>query len=348
VKPQFLNTPRLRTAIRFTGNRAGIPVLFVHETVASSRFFEELLIDFGDVYWGIAPDLRGFGDSQARPVDATRGLRDFSEDLRSLVETLDLVNEPIHLVGWSVGGGIAMQYMLDHPTHVATLTLLSTISPYGFGGTKDVNGTPIWPDYAGSGGGIVHPEFVQRLANDDMSTENPLAPRNIMNTLYFKRPFSLDKQRENEHVMAMNKTVVGDGNYPGDQTKSSHWPYVAPGRRGVFNALSPAFCNLSRIVDLDPKPPILWIRGDSDRMISDKSAWDCAILGQSGAIPDWPGFESYPPQPMIGQIRAVLDRYAANGGRYTEEVIAGCGHTPHIEKKEEFLEAFALFLRRNL
>jgi pimeloyl-ACP methyl ester carboxylesterase len=348
VKPQFFKTPRLRVAVRTVGNSKGIPVLFLHGNATSSRFFEEMLGDLADVYWGIAPDLRGFGESQPRPVDATRGLRDFSDDLRALVEALELTDQPIHLVGWALGGGIAMQYLLDYPAHVATMTLLATISPYGFGGTRDAEGRPTWPDFAGSGGGATNQEFVKRLANDDTSTENLMAPRNVMNKFYFKPPFSLGKQRENEYVMAMNKTVVGDDNYPGDQTDSAYWPYVAPGRRGLLNALSPAFCNLSAIVNLEQKPPILWVRGDSDLMVSDSSSWDLGVLGQAGAIPDWPGAEIYPPQPMIAQIRSVLDQYAANGGSYVEEVIADCGHAPHIEKKEEFLEAFALFLRRNL
>ncbi|MBX3001737.1 MAG: alpha/beta fold hydrolase [Caldilineaceae bacterium] len=335
-------------AVRTVGDPNGIPVLFLHGNVASSRFFEEMLDDLADLYWGIAPDLRGFGESQTKPVDATRGLRDFSDDLRSLVEALELTDQPIHLVGWGMGGGVIMQYLLDYPAHVATMTLLATVSPYGFGGTGDVDGRPIWPDFAGSGGGAANQEFVKRLANDDTSTENLSAPRNVMNKLYFKPPFSLDKQRENEYVMAMNRTVIGDDNYPGDLIDSAHWPYFAPGRRGVLNAMSPAYCNLSAIVDLAPKPPILWVRGDRDLMVSDRSVWDVGVLGQMGNIPDWPGAEIYPSQPMIGQIRAVLDRYAANGGSYVEEIIADCGHTPHIEKKEEFLEAFALFLRRHL
>ena len=42
---------------------------------------------------------------------------------------------------------------------------------------------------------------------------------------------------------------------------------------------------------------------------------------------------------MIGQTRAVLERYAAAGGSYVEHVLAGCGHSPHIERPEEFLAA---------
>jgi hypothetical protein len=35
---------------------------------------------------------------------------------------------------------------------------------------------------------------------------------------------------------------------------------------------------------------------------------------------------------MIGQTRTVLERY----GNYTEIVYDGCGHSPHIERAEDF------------
>ena len=34
---------------------------------------------------------------------------------------------------------------------------------------------------------------------------------------------------------------------------------------------------------------------------------------------------------MIGQTRAVLDAYAANGGSYREVALEDCGHSPHLE-----------------
>jgi pimeloyl-ACP methyl ester carboxylesterase len=47
---------------------------------------------------------------------------------------------------------------------------------------------------------------------------------------------------------------------------------------------------------------------------------------------------------MVAQIRAVLDRYRAAGASYEEAVIAECGHSPHIEKPEEFRTRFFAFL----
>jgi pimeloyl-ACP methyl ester carboxylesterase len=113
---------------------------------------------------------------------------------------------------------------------------------------------------------------------------------------------------------------------------------VAPGTRGVNNALSPKYCDLSGFAAIDPKPPVLWIRGADDQVVSDTSMFDLGYLGKLGAVPGWPGEGVYPPQPMIAQTRAVLDAYRDQGGAYREEVLEACGHSPHIERPEAFME----------
>jgi pimeloyl-ACP methyl ester carboxylesterase len=57
-------------------------------------------------------------------------------------------------------------------------------------------------------------------------------------------------------------------------------------------------------------------------------------------VPGYPGAEAYPPQPMLDQIRKVLDDYTAAGGSYEEVLIDDCGHVPFIEKPEEFDQVF--------
>src|SRR3954453_1832775 len=78
--------------------------------------------------------------------------------------------------------------------------------------------------------------------------------------------------------------------------------------------MAPTVFDASGIVDLAEKPPVLWIRGDADQIVSDTSLFDLAFLGSVGAVPGWPGPRPFPPQPMVTQTRAVLDRYAATGG----------------------------------
>ncbi len=339
-----VETPRLATHLLEGGPESGIPVLFLHGNVSSSVFFEDTLAALPDRFRGLAPDLRGFGGSEAKPLDATRGLRDFSEDLEALVGALALDERGFHLVGWSVGGTIAMQYAIDRPERVASLAMIDPMSPYGFGGTKDVAGTPCWPDYAGSGGGTANPEYVKRLARGDRSEEDSSSPRNVMNAFYFKPPFRPAPEREEVYLSSMLSTKVGEENYPGDTTASRNWPNVAPGARGMNNAISPRYCDLRAFARIDPRPDVLWIRGADDAIVSDTSFLDFGYLGQLDLVPGWPGEGVYPPQPMVSQMRAVLDEYAAAGGTYREEVIPDCGHSPHIERPETFRRLLFDFL----
>ncbi|MBV9453576.1 MAG: alpha/beta hydrolase [Rubrobacter sp.] len=344
---RIVDTPRLKTHLLVGGLKNGKPVLFIHGNVSSCRFFEETLAALPFGYRGLAPDLRGFGESETKPLNASKGLRDFSEDLHALLTTLGLgQDQKIHLVGWSMGGGIAMQYTIDHADKVASVTLINPIPPYGIGGTKDANGTPIWDDFAGGGGRIVQ-EFVYRLRDGDRTTESPVSPRNVMNLTYFKPPFRAAAEREEIFLSALLSTQIGVENYPGDRPISKNWPYVAPSSipaYGIVNAMSPKYCKLEDFATISPNPNVLWIRGAKDMIVSDESPIDFAELGQRNLLPYWPGEEVYPPQPMITQTRTVLNSYQAQGGNYHEEVIDGCGHSPHIEKPEYFRRALFEFL----
>lgn len=345
VTSRVIATPRLRQHLLASGVESGVPVVFVHGNVSSGRFFEETLAALPLQFWGIAPDLRGFGESETRTVDATRGLRDFSDDLHALFAALGFgpARKP-HLAGWSMGGGVIMQYAIDHPDALASLTLIDPLAPYGFGGTRDTSGALCWPDAAGSGGGATNPDYVKRLAEKDRSEESPNSPRSVMNAFYFKPPFRAAPEREEVFVDALLTTVVAEGNYPGDATPSVNWPTVAPGTRGVNNAMAPTYCDLSAFAAIQPRPPVLWVRGADDQIVSDSSFLDFGTLGQLGFVPGWPGADVYPPQPMVSQTRAMLDRYRANGGSFEEVVIPDCGHSPHIERPEKFRAALWHFL----
>jgi pimeloyl-ACP methyl ester carboxylesterase len=343
INQSKVKTNRLEIAYLEAGS-GNTPIVLVHGNCSSSLFFEDFMLALAGTgrYKVYAPDMRGYGDTETLPVDATRAMRDYSDDLYVFAQTLGL--HSFHLFGWSLGGNIAIQYAIDHPDMLRSLTLQAPGSPFGFGGTKGTAGTPTWPDFAGSGGGTVNADFVQRISQGDRGAEQS-SPRTVINTFYYKPPFRAPLDREEIYLTGLLSTKITPGNYPGDTTASNNWPNVAPGIVGVNNALSPRFINQADFTAINPKVPVLWIRGDSDQIVSDTSFFDLGFLGQLGAVPGWPGADVYPPQPMVSQTRAVLDTYQANGGQYREVVLPDCGHSPHIEKQEtvfELVHSFAL------
>jgi pimeloyl-ACP methyl ester carboxylesterase len=345
ISQHKIKTNRLEIAYLEAGT-GKVPVVLVHGNASSSLFFQDFMLALAatDRYTIYAPDMRGYGDSETLPVDATRGMRDFSDDLHSFARTLGL--NSFHLLGWSLGSNVVMQYAMDYPGTLRTLTLESPGSPFGFGGTKGADGTPIWPDLAGSGGGTANPDFVQRIANGDRGSEQ-FSPRTVMNTFYFKPPFRPAPDREEIYLTGLLSTKVLPGNYPGDMTPSDNWPNVAPGTQGPNNALSPKYFDQAGFAYMSSKPRLLWIRGEDDQIVSDTSFFDFGFLGQLGVVPGWPGADVYPPQPMVTQLRTVLDNFRAYGGQYREVVLPDCGHSPHIEKQNEVLKLLTEFMDTN-
>ncbi len=340
VKARSVTTHRLRTHYYEAGPESGVPVVMIHGNLSTGRFFEHLLSDAPDRYRFIAPDMRSFGRSESAPIDATRGMDDWADDTRALLEVLGVEDSP-HLVGWSAGGGAIASYAMKHP--VSSLTFIAPVSPFGFGATIR-DGAPCQPDWAGTGGGTGNPELRRRLAEGDRSGEDPISPRNVMNSAYWSAEYKLPSDREEILVNEMILSVVGDDGYPGDLAPSDNWPGMAPGTRGILNALSGKYCNWSSIVNLLDKPPVLWTQGSDDIVIADGSLWEMGALGQMGVIPGWPGDDVFPPQPMVTQIRDVLERYAADGGRVQIEILEDSGHGPHIDKAERWSKTFFTFL----
>jgi pimeloyl-ACP methyl ester carboxylesterase len=340
VRSDTIQTDRLRMHYLESGPADGVPVVLVHGNLSTGRFYEHLMPGAPEGLRLIAPDMRGFGDSEFQPIDATSGLGDWALDIRTLLEALDIAAPP-HLAGWSTGGAAIAAYAARRP--VASLTLIDPVSPYGYGGVRD-DGTPCFPDFAGSGGGTASPDFVERLRAGDRSTESAASPRNVMNGAYWAPSHREPPAREEILLTEILKTQIGDDGYPGDAAPSEHWPGVAPGTRGILNALSPKYCDWSSIVDLDPKPPVLWAHGAADVVVADGAVWEMGTLGRAGHVPGWPGEDVFPPQRMVSQIRAVLERYRDAGGRVRVEMFEGSGHFPAIDAAERFSALFFEFV----
>ncbi len=334
VTARTIATERLTTRVLFTGPEDGVPVLFLHGNLSSATWWEETMLSLPPGYRGIAPDQRGYGEADpAAKIRAPLGLADLAEDAMALLDTLGI--DRAHVVTNSLGGSVGWRILRSHPERLLSLVQVAPGSPYGYGGTKDVAGAPCYDDFAGSGAGLVNPEMVKEIVAGNRSADSPFTARSVLRSLIVKPPLILE--REDAIVESMLAIHLGEQAYPGDSAPSLNWPFVAPGEWGPNNALSPKYVgDVAEIVAASPKPPILWIRGSHDLIISDKAMTDAGTLGAMGLIPGWPGEEVFPSQPMIAQTRAVLERYAGAGGSFQEVVMEGVGHVPFLERLEEF------------
>lgn len=122
-----IQTPGLKN-IHFVegGSSDGLPVVLLHDNLASSRWWEAVQESLPFRYYSLAPDLRGYGLTEYQPVTA---MTDFSKDLHDFATALRL--KPFYLVGWGMGGDVAMQYAIEHPENLVGLCLVNSISPKG-------------------------------------------------------------------------------------------------------------------------------------------------------------------------------------------------------------------------
>ncbi|GHB40897.1 alpha/beta hydrolase [Pseudovibrio japonicus] len=344
LEARSVRSARLTTRVLLSGPKEGVPTLFIHGNLSAATWFEETMQRLPEAYRAIAPDLRGYGGADpAAIVDATRGTKDFSEDLAALMDELGIA--AAHMVGHSLGGGVLWQFLADYPQRVLSLTQVSPASPFGFGGCK-ADGTPCFEDGAGSGAAAMNPEIVKSLMLHENGPDNDFSPRNILSQYAWKPPFV--PSRIEAFTASVFAQHTGENAYPGDVIASPNWPGIAPGKYGASNALAPNHqSNPLGFCDVAAKPDILWLHGADDLVVSDNSMFELGALGKMGFLPNWPGEAVFPPQPMVTQTSNALDRYEQKGGHTERQVFKNCGHAPHIEKPQQFDRIFHAFLKKH-
>jgi len=335
LQKKLVKTPTLTQSIIVKNSEATEVVLFIHGNASSSVFWEEQMEMLSQDYQAIAVDLRGYGATEMLPMDATQGCLQWAQDIMELLDKLKV--QKCHLVGHSMGGSAIYNLLLVQPERFKSAVLVAPASPFGFGGTKDIIGTPCYSDFAGTGAGTVNQEFARLMKAGDKSEDNPQAsPRIVMNSFYWKPPFR--PAREEQLLDSLLSQRVGEEAYPGDFESSENWPFVIPGKFGPVNASAPKYvlAGAKKLMASKISLPFLWIRGSDDQIVSDNSLFEMGTLGKLGLVPGYPGEEIYPPQPMIAQTRYFLEQLSEGGSSFNEVVMANTGHTPFVEKPEEF------------
>ena len=108
-------------AVHDEGN--GPPILFVHGFPLSHSMWRYQLEAFSADHRVIAPDLRGFGDSDV--TEGTVTMDQHADDLAALLDELSII-EPVVLCGLSMGGYIAWQFQQKYAERLRALILCDT------------------------------------------------------------------------------------------------------------------------------------------------------------------------------------------------------------------------------
>ena len=101
---------------------SGEALLLLHGMAGSSDTWRAVIPQLSKKYRVVAPDLLGHGQSAKPRGDYSLGA--FAVSLRDLLDELGITRATI--VGHSLGGGVAMQFVYQHPDYCQRLILISS------------------------------------------------------------------------------------------------------------------------------------------------------------------------------------------------------------------------------
>lgn len=116
----YVNTPALTFCCHAWGEPDGIPVLLLHGSYGTSRWWERFAAELPEQIYAVAPDLRGCGGSD-KPHSGY-SVPEQAGDVAALAAALDW--DDFHLVAHSSSGPIAVEYALQRRSSLSTLTLI--------------------------------------------------------------------------------------------------------------------------------------------------------------------------------------------------------------------------------
>lgn len=117
---RYVNLHGDQVAYREAGS--GEVVLLIHGMAGSSESWGSVFSSLARTHRVVAPDLLGHGRSDKPRGDYSLGA--FAAGLRDLLDQLDISQATI--VGHSLGGGVAMQFLYQHPDYCRRLVLVSS------------------------------------------------------------------------------------------------------------------------------------------------------------------------------------------------------------------------------
>src|SRR5919108_6367792 len=131
----FLETNGARIYYEIDG--AGEPLVLIHAGVANLCMWDEQVTAFRDEYRVVRYDTRGFGRTETDAVEFSN-----RADLAALLDHLG--ETAAHVVGMSRAGSIALDFAIEYPDRVRSLTVAAggVSGPESAGAAGAAGGVP--------------------------------------------------------------------------------------------------------------------------------------------------------------------------------------------------------------
>lgn len=124
IAQRQITVDSVRSLVRCAGpDDASQAVVFVHGNPGSSEDWEDLLARAGELGRAVAPDMPGYGKAD-RPKGFDYTVAGYSRHLQGLLEQLGI--RRAHLVLHDFGGPWGLHWAAEHPSQVASVTLINT------------------------------------------------------------------------------------------------------------------------------------------------------------------------------------------------------------------------------
>jgi 3-oxoadipate enol-lactonase len=134
----YVHTPTSGMQIHYEEAGTGANVLvLVHGNLASWRWWKQVFDRLPPAFRAYAPDLRGCGGTAGSSSPDAYSIPQLARDLLDFVDAVD--QRSFHLVGHSLGGAVALQFALEHPGRLLSLTLVAPAPATGLAGLREGN-----------------------------------------------------------------------------------------------------------------------------------------------------------------------------------------------------------------
>ena len=122
------------------GNPQNTPILFLHGFLGSGNDWSQIANSLKDDYFCILPDLPGHGKKSLEIPKSINGFNFVAEQIVALIDLLEI--EKTSLVGYSMGGRVALFTVLKFPSQFSGL-ILEGVNP-GLKTVEELKNRKIW------------------------------------------------------------------------------------------------------------------------------------------------------------------------------------------------------------